>query len=83
MRQRFCTKLEAAEAKKSVPWTKPDDIPFGEGKLLPKVGDLSKRGFFVAMCDGSVRFVPLTAKEETLRIWIKRNSGQVRPKPDK
>jgi hypothetical protein len=67
------------EAKKAVPWTKPDDIPFDDGKLLPKVGGLSKGGFWAAMCDGSVRFIPLTVKEEVLRAWIIRNSGEVKP----
>jgi hypothetical protein len=71
------------EAKKAVPWTKPDDIPFDKGKLLPKVGGLTKGGFMAAMCDGSVHFIPLTVKEETLRIWIIRNSGQLRPALDK
>jgi Protein of unknown function (DUF1559) len=67
------------EAKKPVPWTKPDDIPFDEGKLLPKVGGLSKDGFFAAMCDGSVRFIPLTVKEEVLSTWIRRNTGEAKP----
>jgi Protein of unknown function (DUF1559) len=71
------------EARKAVPWTKPDDVPYDEGKLLPKVGSLSKGGFFAALCDGSVRFIPFSVKEETLRMWIIRYSGQVRPELDK
>ncbi|HBI45898.1 MAG TPA: hypothetical protein DDY78_24040 [Planctomycetales bacterium] len=67
------------EAKKAVPWSKPDDIPFDAGKLLPKVGGLSNGGFWAVMCDGSVRFIPLTAKEEALRAWIKRNTGEAKP----
>ena len=71
------------EAKKAVPWTKPEDIPFDAGKLLPKVGGLDKDGFLAALCDGSSRFVPLTVKDEDLRTWIIRNSGKVRPDLDK
>ena len=71
------------EAKKAVLWTKPDDIPFDAGKFLPKVGGLSKDGFMAAMCDGSVHFIPLTVKEETLRLWIKRNSNEEKPDLDK
>jgi hypothetical protein len=71
------------EAKKAVPWTKPADIPFDAGMLLPKVGGLTKGGFMAAMCDGSVHFIPLTVKEETLRTWIIRDSDQVRPALDK
>jgi hypothetical protein len=67
------------EAKKAVPWTKPDDIPFDDGKMLSKVGGLSKGGFWAVTCDGSVRFIPLTVKEEVLIIWIKRNTGEAKP----
>jgi RNA polymerase sigma factor (sigma-70 family) len=67
------------EAKKAVPWTKPEDIPFDAGKLLPKVGGLDKDGFLAALCDGSSRFVPLTVQDDDLRTWIIRNSGKVRP----
>ena len=55
------------EAAKSVPWTKPEDIALDEGKLLPKLGGLSKDGFLAAFCDGSVRFLPLTIDEKDLR----------------
>jgi hypothetical protein len=72
-----------AEAKKPVPWTKPEDISFDAGKLLPKVGGLSKDGFWAAMCDGRVEFMPLTVKEEVLRAWITRNSGEAKPDLDK
>ncbi len=65
------------EAAKPAPWTKPDDIPFDEGKLLPKVGGLFAHIFNAAMCDGSVRGVPMTVKEETLRAAITRNGGEV------
>jgi Protein of unknown function (DUF1559) len=71
------------EAAKSVPWTKPEDIPFDSGKLLPKVGGLSKGGFMVALCDGSVRFFPLTIKEDNLRAWITRNGGEISEDPEK
>jgi Protein of unknown function (DUF1559) len=66
-----------AEAAKSVPWTKPEDIPFDGGALLPKLGGLSKNGFLIGMCDGSVRFFPLTMKENNLHAWITRAGGEV------
>ena len=65
-----------AEAGKAVPWTKPDDLAF-EGKLLPKVGGLFPNIFQAAMCDGSVRGIPMSIKEETLRAAITRNGGEV------
>ncbi len=65
------------EASKPVPWTKPDDVPFDAGKLLPKVGGLFPHLFQVGMCDGSVRGVSTSVKEETLRAAITRNGGEV------
>jgi hypothetical protein len=71
------------EAKKAVPWTKPEDMTFDAGKLLPKLGGLSDGGFLAALCDGYVRMFPLTMKEDTLRVWATRTNGMVRPEPDK
>jgi Protein of unknown function (DUF1559) len=65
------------EAAKAAPWTKPEDVPFDEGKLLPKVGGLFDGIFNAAMCDGSVRSFPTTMKEETLRALLTRNGGEV------
>ncbi len=66
-----------AEAAKSVPWTKPDDIPFDAGKLAPKLGGLSKDGFMVGLCDGSVRFLSRAVSEETLRTIVTRDAGDI------
>ena len=71
------------EAATPVPWTKPEDIPFDEGNLLPRVGGLSEGGFLVVLCDGQIRFFPRTIKEETLHVWIMRGTGQVKEDPDK
>ncbi|MBI2825830.1 MAG: DUF1559 domain-containing protein [Planctomycetia bacterium] len=45
------------EAKRDIPWTKPEDIPFDAEKDLPKLGGWTKDGFIAAFADGSVRFV--------------------------
>ena len=76
-----------AEAAKSVPWTKPDDIPFDAGKLAPRLGGLSKDGFMVACatapfasCRGPSRRKPCApssrATPATFRapIWINNRS---------
>ncbi|HVS35906.1 MAG TPA: DUF1559 domain-containing protein [Gemmataceae bacterium] len=65
------------ETAKTVPWTKPDDIAFDQGKLLPKVGGIFKDIFLGAMCDGSVRSFSMSIKEDTLRALITRNGGEV------
>ncbi len=50
------------EAKKAVPWTKPEDVSFDAGKLVPKLGGLFEGIFNVAFADGSVQSMPLTIK---------------------
>jgi uncharacterized protein (TIGR03067 family) len=66
-----------AEAGKSVPWTKPDDLPFEIGKPLPKLGGIFKDGFHLLMGDGSVRFVKTKFNEKTLGLLIQRNRTEV------
>jgi Protein of unknown function (DUF1559) len=70
------------EAKKPVPWTKPEDVPFDAGKLAPQLGGLFDGIFNAAFADGSVHSLPLTIKEEKLRALITRNGGEV-VEPDK
>ncbi len=65
------------EAKKAVPWTKPEDVPFDAGRLVPKLGGLFEGIFNVAFADGSVHSLPLTIKEEKLRALITRNGGEI------
>jgi prepilin-type processing-associated H-X9-DG protein len=65
------------EAAKPVPWSKPEDIPFDAGKLVPKVGGLFPNGFNAAFCDGSVRFFSKKIPEDILRALITRNGGEV------
>ena len=71
------------EAKKAVPWTKPEDVTFDEGKLLPKVGGVTDGGFLAALCDGSVRLFPQTMTEDNLRAWITRAAGDLPQEPEK
>ena len=68
--------LMIVEAKRKVPWTKPEDIPFDPAKPLPKLGGWSPRGFNAAFCDASVRLLPKDLPAETLRWLIQRNDGK-------
>jgi prepilin-type processing-associated H-X9-DG protein len=65
------------QAAKGVPWTKPEDVPFDAGKLLPRLGGVFKNGFNVAMCDGSVRFISTKISETTLRAAVTTAGGEV------
>jgi len=68
--------LLVVEAKRSVPWTKPEDIPYDPAKPLPELGGHFEGGFLAALCDGSVRFLPKDLDEAVLRKLIEKADGQ-------
>jgi hypothetical protein len=71
--------IMVVEGAKGVIWTKPDDLPFGDDKLVPLVANPKKGGFNAAICDGSVRFFKNSIKEDTLRALITISGGEVIP----
>jgi hypothetical protein len=68
--------VEAA-SDKAVPWTKPEDWEFDADK--PSKGLVGHRTsfFLAAMCDGSVRRIPKTIKDETLKAIFTRAGSEV------
>lgn len=71
--------IMVVEAAKGVPWTKPEDLPFGAAKIVPLVVNPKKGGFNAAFCDGSVHFLAKTVKEEVMRLLIQINDGNPLP----
>jgi len=69
--------LLLVEAKRDIPWTKPEDIPYAPEKPLPKLGGFFKSGFHVAFCDGSVHFMAEDVDQKTLRHLIEKADGNV------
>jgi hypothetical protein len=69
--------IMVVEGSKSVPWTKPEDIPFDIDKDVPDIGSLFPNGFLAAMCDGSVRLVSKKVSRETLKAAITANNGDI------
>jgi hypothetical protein len=67
------------EADKAVPWSKPEDLPFGPGSTLPPLGGLYESGNFqVCLADGSVRTLNRQRiSDTTLRAAITANGGEV------
>ncbi len=55
------------EAKRDIPWTKPEDIPVDADKPLPKLGGWTEGGFNATFADGSVRMVADKVDEDVLR----------------
>lgn len=63
------------EAKRDIPWTKPEDIAYAPGESVPTFGGWMKDGeFAAAYCDGSVRIIA-DVTEPALRQLIERTDG--------
>ncbi len=69
--------LMIVEAAEPVPWTKPEDLPYDKGKPLPKLGGQFEDGSYVALADGSARFLSGEVAPETLHALITRGDGEV------
>ncbi len=69
--------LMIVEAKRDIPWTKPEDIPYEEDrtKPAPKLGGWFKDGFTAVFGDGSVGFLNDPIDKTTLQNLIERNDG--------
>jgi Protein of unknown function (DUF1559) len=62
--------LMIVEAAEPVPWTKPEDLPYDDGKPLPKLGGQFEDGTYVTFADGGARFLSREISPETLRALI-------------
>ncbi len=65
----------AVEAKRDVPWTKPEDIPFDVKGPLPELQGFVENGFNAAFADGSVRFISKAVNPTVLKALITRRRG--------
>ena len=64
------------EAKRDIPWTKPEDIPVDADKPLPKLGGWTEGRFNAALADGSVRTFSNKLEETTLRALFTKAGGE-------
>jgi prepilin-type processing-associated H-X9-DG protein len=71
--------IMVVEAKETVPWTKPDELPFDPAgaPTLGGAGSPHPGGFNVAMADGAVRFLKNTIDLHVFRSLISRAGGEV------
>jgi hypothetical protein len=65
------------EARRDIPWTKPEDIPFDVNGPLPELGGFDPSGFNAAFADGSVRTISKMVNPQVLRALITRAGGEV------
>lgn len=55
------------EAKRDIPWTKPEDIPLEPDQPFPEIGGFTPGGFNALYADGAVRYLQTKLKERVLR----------------
>lgn len=73
--------IAVVEAKRSVPWTKPEDIDYDPAKPLGRFGGWHPGGFWAAFCDGSVRFLSDSTDQQKLHAYITKAGGEVITSP--
>ena len=69
--------LMLVEAKRNIPWTKPEDIPYASDEPIPTLGGFTEGGFHAAFCDGSVQFLTDALRATTFRAIATRAGGEV------
>jgi len=69
------------EAKRAVPWTKPEDIPYDPKGELPDLGGYFPDGFNATFGDGSVRFFSKDVDPLELHKMIQISDGQILKDP--
>jgi prepilin-type processing-associated H-X9-DG protein len=69
--------IMAVEAKREIPWTKPEDIPFEPNAPLPELGGFTPEGFNALFADGSVRYIKKSIHPTVLKALITRDGGEV------
>jgi prepilin-type processing-associated H-X9-DG protein len=67
----------AVEARREVPWTKPEDIPFDSHVAPPELGGFTPYGFNVLFGDGSVRLIKKSVDPSVLKALITRAGREV------
>jgi hypothetical protein len=68
--------LLIVEAKRSVPWTKPEDIPYAADQPVPKLGGWVEGEFLAAFADGYTQRVSANLDEPTLRAYITKDGRE-------
>lgn len=64
------------ETAEPIIWTKPDGLTYDEKKPLPKFAAFSNGGFIAVLGDGSVRLIPGSTPEKTLRALFTARGGE-------
>lgn len=68
--------IAIVEAKRALPWTKPEDIDYDPAKPLPRFGGWHAGGFLAGFCDGSVQFLAANLDQQKLHAYITKAGGE-------
>lgn len=68
--------IAVVEAKRDIPWTRPEDISY-DGKKLPQFGGFHTGGYHVGVFDGSVKFISKRIDQETLKLLLLITDGEL------
>jgi hypothetical protein len=75
--------LLVAEAQDPVIWTKPDELPYEQGKPVPKLGGgVYGDGFNAAYCDGVAKFIKNGLSDTVIGNLINIRDGNPIPPID-
>jgi Protein of unknown function (DUF1559) len=69
--------LAIVEAKRDIPWTKPEDIPYDPIGKPPQLGGFFKEGFCLNFADSACQFVLTPIKDASLKALISPAAGDV------
>lgn len=68
--------IAVIEAKRDVPWTKPEDIDYSADQQLPKFGGWFEQGVHAAFADGTVKYLANYNDDQTIRNLLTISDGQ-------
>lgn len=69
--------IMVVEAKREIPWTKPEDLEYDPSKPMPEFGGFTPEGFNSGFADGSVHFISSRIEPQLLKALLSRNGGEV------
>jgi hypothetical protein len=64
------------ESKTDIAWTQPQDLPISAASPVPEMGGIHEGGFYAALVDGRVTFVPESYDREMLRRALMPRDGE-------
>ncbi|MFO0807432.1 MAG: LCCL domain-containing protein [Gemmataceae bacterium] len=73
--------IAIVEAKRGVPWTKPEDIAFDSARPESPFGGWRTDGWYAGFADGGVRFIPTSTERATIVGLLTINGGEVSASP--